>query len=111
MAVNRTEVNVEPIDAMIQKASNLLEDAQAVGNQYLAHSQNIVGAGWDGPACQASLATAAQVSSDLGQALTAHQELNDLLNKAKNEFLRHQHDSVQDMRSVHPGAVSPAQQM
>jgi hypothetical protein len=52
MATPKTLVSVEPIHAMIQKAQSLLDEATALGQQYVAHSQDILGSGWGGDAAQ-----------------------------------------------------------
>lgn len=105
------QVGVEAIDVMIQKAANLLAEAQAVGGQYIAHSEDIIGAGWDGTACATSHTTAMQVKSDLDQALAAHVELNDLLNKAKLQYMLQQQDSAHELSAVHPAGNSGPQSM
>jgi hypothetical protein len=65
MATAKTLVSVEPIDAMIQKAQNLLAEAQSLGQQYVAHSQDIVGSGWGGDAATTSVMVSEQVNNDL----------------------------------------------
>jgi paraquat-inducible protein B len=110
MATGHTTANIEPIDAMIQKANSLLAEAQALGGQYIAHSENIINAGWSGQACITSHATAMQVKHDLDQALAASLELHEHLNNAKAQFLAQQADSSHTLSAVHPGA-SPATQM
>lgn len=109
--MQQMQVGVETIEAMIQKAGNLLAEAQAVGGQYIAHSEDIIGAGWSGPACTTSHTTAMQVKNDLDQALAAHLELNDLLNKAKLQYLAHQADSSHELAGVHPTGNPSAQSM
>ena len=46
MATPKTLLSVEAVDAMIQKAQNLLAEAQALGQQYVHASQDIAGVGW-----------------------------------------------------------------
>jgi hypothetical protein len=104
------QVGVEAIEAMIQKADTLLAEAQALGGQYIAHSENIINAGWSGPACTTSLATATQVKHDLDQALAASLELHEHLNHAKAQYLAQQADSSHQLAAVHPGG-SPSAQM
>jgi uncharacterized protein YukE len=102
----QTVVSVEPIDAMIQKADNLLAEATALGGQYMAHSQDIMGVGWDGDAAKMSLAVAEQVQADLNKAIAANQELHQQLANARAHFLSQQADSTHRIAAVHPGANS-----
>ncbi|MBS4728076.1 hypothetical protein MSM1_06825 [Mycobacterium sp. SM1] len=104
------QVGIEAVEAMIQKADTLLAEAQALGGQYLAHSENIINAGWSGQACVTSHATAIQVKHDLDQALAANLELHEQLNHAKAQYLAQQVDSSHDLAAVHPGG-SPVSSM
>lgn len=107
MAANM-QVGIEAVEAMIQKADSLLAEAQALGGQYIAHSENIINAGWAGQACVTSHATAVQVKHDLDQALAASLELHEQLNRAKAQYLAQQADSSHDLAAIHPGS-SPSQ--
>ena len=80
MATPKTLVSVEPIHAMIQKAQSLLDEATALGQQYVAHSQDILGAGWGGDAAQTSLMVSEQVNADLGKMVAATHGLIENLN-------------------------------
>lgn len=99
------QVGVEAIYATIQHATRLLEEAQALGQQYIAHSENIIGAGWNGDACTTSHATAIQVHGDLTQAVAAHHDLHAHLKTATAHYLAQQHDSKTELASVHPGGT------
>ncbi|BCO33605.1 type VII secretion protein EsxD [Mycobacterium heckeshornense] len=107
MAAN-LQVGIEAVEAMIQKADSLLAEAQALGGQYIAHSENIINAGWSGQACATSHATAVQIKHDLDQALAASLELHEHLNTAKANYIAQEADASQQLSAVHPGA-SPTQ--
>jgi uncharacterized protein YukE len=93
MATPKTVVNVEPIAAMIQKAQNLLEEATTLGQQYVAHSSNILGSGWGGDAANTSLQVSENINAHLGRMVSAHTELNNQLNNFTQQA-QHQEESA-----------------
>jgi uncharacterized protein YukE len=94
---------------MIQKAQNLLAEAQALGGQYVAHSQDIVGTGWGGDAAMTSVMVSEQVNSDLGRMITSTHELLDQLNKFKQQAIAQEESARHHLQSVHPGGgVGPS---
>lgn len=107
MNAPKTLVSVEPIAAMIQKAQNLLDEATALGQQYVAHSQDILGSGWGGDAANTSLVVSEQVNGHLGKMVSAHTELNNHLNNFSQQA-QHQEESARTaLNSVVDGAVGP----
>jgi len=103
MATPKTVVSVEPIHAMIQKAQNLLDEATALGQQYVAHSQDILGSGWGGDAAQTSLMVSEQVNADLGKMVAATHELIGHLNNFTANA-QHQEESARNaLNAVHAG--------
>ena len=104
MATPKTLVSVEPIDAMIQKAQNLLAEAQALGQQYVAHSHDIMGSGWAGDAATTSTMVSEQVNSDLVKMVTSTNTLLEQLNNFKQHALSQEADARHALLSVHPGA-------
>jgi uncharacterized protein YukE len=108
MANAKTLVSVEPIDAMIQKAQNLLAEAQSLGQQYVAHSHDIIGAGWTGDAASTSSVVAEQVNADLVKMVTSTHELLDQLNKFKANAIAQEENARHALQSVHPGGGAGA---
>jgi uncharacterized protein YukE len=109
MANPKTLVSVEPVDAMIQKATNLLAEAQSLGQQYVAHSHDIIGSGWGGDAAMTSSMVSEQVNADLVRMVTSTQELLDQLNKFKQQAIAQEEASRHNLQSVHPGGgASPS---
>ena len=99
----KTLVSVEAVDAMIQKAQNLLAEAQALGQQYVHASQDIAGVGWAGDANTTSLAVTEHVNADLVRMVGATNELIDQLNAHKNNTIAQEADARHALQSVHPG--------
>jgi uncharacterized protein YukE len=109
MATPKTVVSVEPIDAMIQKAQNLLAEAQALGQQYVAHSHDIMGAGWGGDAATTSTMVSEQVNTDLVRMVTSTNELLHQLNTFKAHAIAQEESARHALQSVHPGGgASPS---
>lgn len=105
----KTLVSVEPVDAMIVKAQNLLAEAQALGTQYVAHSQDIIGSGWGGDAANTSMVVAEEVNADLGRMVTSTQTLLDQLNTFKAHAIAQEEAARHHLQSVHPGGgASPS---
>ena len=94
---------------MIQKAQNLLAEAQALGQQYVHASQDIAGVGWAGDANTTSLAVTEHVNADLVRMVGATNELIDQLNAHKNTTIAQKADARHALQSVHSGgSASPA---
>jgi ESAT-6 family protein len=109
MATPKTLVSVEPVDAMIQKAQNLLAEAQSLGQQYVAHSHDIIGTGWGGDAAMTSSMVSEQVNADLVRMVTSTHELLDQLNKFKQQAIAQEEAARHHLQSVHPGGgASPS---
>ncbi|HME75249.1 MAG TPA: hypothetical protein VKI00_06165 [Mycobacterium sp.] len=109
MATPKTLVSVEPVDAMIQKAQNLLAEAQSLGQQYVAHSHDIIGTGWGGDAAMTSSMVSEQVNADLVRMVTSTNELLDQLNKFKANAMAQEESARHALQSVHPGGgVGPS---
>lgn len=109
MATPKTVVSVEPVDAMIQKAQNLLAEAQALGQQYVAHSHEIAGVGWGGDANTTSTMVSEHVNGDLVKMVAATHDLLDQLNKFKQQAIAQEEAARHQLLSVHPGAgASPS---
>ncbi|MDT5167572.1 MAG: hypothetical protein QOD02_887 [Mycobacterium sp.] len=103
MATPKTLVSVEPIQAMIQKAQNLLAEAQSLGSQYVAHSQDILGSGWGGDAATTSSMVAEHVQADLNKMVASTHELLDQLHKFQNSTIANEEHARHQLLSVHPG--------
>jgi uncharacterized protein YukE len=107
MNAPKTLVSVEPIAAMIQQAQNLLDEATALGQQYVAHSQDILGSGWGGDAATTSLMVSEQVNGHLGKMVAAHTELNTHLNNFSQQA-QHQEESARNaLNAVIDTAAGP----
>jgi uncharacterized protein YukE len=103
MATPKTLVSVEAVTAMIQKAENLLAEAQALGQQYVSHSHDIAGVGWGGDANMTSTMVSEHVNSDLVKMVTTTKDLLDQLNNFQNQALAQEADARHALQSVHPG--------
>jgi cell division protein FtsB len=103
MATPKTLVSVEPISAMIQKAQNLLAEAQALGQQYVAHSHDIMGTGWGGDASMTSTMVSEQVQADLNRMVASTQELMHQLNNFQQHAIAQEESARHALQSVHPG--------
>lgn len=101
----KTRLSVEAVDAMLQKAQNLLAEAQALGSQYVAHSHDIAGSGWTGDANNMSTMVSEHVNGKLVQLIGHHTELNDQLNNHKNNTIGQDADARQALQAIHPDAV------
>jgi ESAT-6 family protein len=109
MATPKTVVSVEPIDAMIQKAQNLLAEAQSLGQQYVAHSHDILGAGWGGDAATTSSMVSEEVNADLVKMVNSTHELLEQLGKFRTQALDQEAAARSALQSVHSGGgASPA---
>jgi uncharacterized protein YukE len=106
MAASKTVVSLEPIHAMIQKAQNLLDEATALGQQYVAHSQDILGSGWGGDAAQTSLMVSEQVNADLGKMVAATHELISQLNNFAASAQHQEETARTALNAVHAGGVT-----
>lgn len=106
MANPKTLLSVEAVDAMIQKAQNLLAEAQALGQQYVHASQDIAGVGWGGDANTTSLAVTEHVNADLVRMVNATNELVEQLNAHKNNTIAQEADARHALQSVHTGGTS-----
>ena len=102
----KTRLSVEAVDAMIQKAQNLLDEAQALGAQYVAHSHDIAGVGWSGDANMTSTMVSEHVNGQLGQMIAHTTELHHQLNTHKNNTIAQEADAQHALQSVNPGATS-----
>jgi hypothetical protein len=102
----KTLVSVDAVDAMIQKAQNLLAEAQALGQQYVAHSHDIAGVGWGGDANVTSTMVSEHVNSDLVKMVTCTHDLLDQLNNFKQHAIAQEADARHALQSVHPGGAA-----
>jgi len=103
MTAPKTVVQLEAVQATIQKAQNLLAEAQSLGSQYVAHSQDISGVGWNGDANQTSMMVSEHVNADLVKMVTATNELVDQLNKFGQQAAHQDAAARQALQAVHPG--------
>jgi uncharacterized protein YukE len=86
-----------------------LAEAQSLGQQYVAHSQDIVGSGWGGDAATTSVMVSEQVNNDLVRMVTSTHELLDQLNKFKQQAIHQEESARHNLQSVHPGSsASPS---
>jgi uncharacterized protein YukE len=108
MATPKTLVSVEAVSAMIQKAQNLLAEAQALGQQYVAHSHDIAGSGWVGDANMTSTMVSEHVNADLVRMVTATNDLMDQLNAFQHSASAQEADARNALQSVHPGGGAPS---
>jgi uncharacterized protein YukE len=99
----KTLVNLDAVQATVQKAQNLLAEAQALGAQYLSHSQDIAGVGWTGDANQTSLMVSEHVNSDLVKMVNATNDLVDQLNKFAQSAAHQDAAARTALQGVHPG--------
>jgi ESAT-6 family protein len=106
MATPKTRLSVEAVDAMIQKAHNLLAEAQALGQQYVAHSHDIAGVGWSGDAMMTSTMVSEHVNGQLGQMVAHTTELHEQLNAHKNNTIAQEADAQHALQAVQPGGIS-----
>jgi uncharacterized protein YukE len=105
----KTRLSVEAVDAMIQKANSLMEEAQSLGSQYVSHSYDIAGVGWGGDANMTSTMVSEHVNSQLTQMIAHTNELHHQLNTHKNNTIAQEADAKHALQSVHTGGgASPA---
>lgn len=103
MATPKTRLSVEAVNAMIQKANNLLAEAQALGQQYVQASQDIAGVGWGGDANSTSMMVAEQINADNVKMVNSGNQLMELLNNHMNNTIAQEADARHALQSVHSG--------
>jgi hypothetical protein len=109
MATPKTRLSVEAVTAMIQKAQNLLAEAQTLGQQYVQASQDIAGVGWGGDANTTSMMVSEQINADNLKMVNSGNNLMELLNNHMQHTIAQEADARNALQSVHTGGgASPA---
>jgi uncharacterized protein YukE len=97
-------VTPEVLTTTAQNVQNVLEYAQAVVNQYMAHHQDVMVPGsWQGSAPNASYGTAGQIADGMAKAFAGGHRLMDGLNQAAVLAAHNEDDAAHGFRSLFTG--------